>query len=179
MKQSPSSSRHFPQLSHLTDAQFSDLLAGSSLDSDSEAHLTACPACRADAKALVSSVAEFNVFSNTWAEREAPRRVRTPSRWALRLSAHPAWNTGLMAVAASIALTVGFYLPQHTASPIPAAGAQAKIAAPAVTDLAADNRLLSSIDQELSYNTEPSVPLADLKNAGHHAPADTLEAVAN
>lgn len=171
-----------PQLpsQHLTDEQFSDLLAGGSLDSGSEAHLAVCSECQAEAEAVAGSLTEFNTFSMAWAEREAPRRIQTPSRWMLRLGAHPVWNAGLLAAAASVALAIGLHLPQHSAPAAPTTAAlQQPVVRPTPTDLAADNRLLASIDQELSYSPQPSVPLAELKAPSHRTPANLEEAVAN
>lgn len=165
---------------HLTDEQFSDLLAGVSLPHDAEAHLAACSACRAEVEVVAGSLAELNTFSLAWAEREAPRRVPVPSRWSLRLGAHPVWNLGLMTAAAAVALTIGFHLPQHASTAKPATATVAVGGeVPTGAELAEDNRLLSSIDQELSYATQPTVPLAELKSAGHHASVNFHEAVAN
>ncbi len=181
MSGSTTSSQQLSHILHLTDAQFSDLLAGATLDSRSEAHLAACSLCRAEAETVSGSLAEFNNFSVVWAEREAPRRVRTPSRWALRWGAHPAWNAGVVAAAAAVVFTVGLHLPQHTAPAAvatPAMG-EATGAMPSGAELAEDNRLLSSIDQELSSTPQPTVSLADLNEAGHPAPESLREPVTN
>ena len=165
---------------HLSDAQFSDLMAGVSLESGAEAHFAGCSACRAEVEAVTGSVADFNALGMAWAEREVPRRVHTPSRWKLRLSAHPVWNAGLAASAAAVAFGIGVHLPRRPAPETPSlSAARTEGATPGGADLAADNRLLASIDQELSYTTQPSVPLSDLKDAGHQASANVGEAVAN
>ena len=162
---------------HLTDAQVSDLLSGDALDGRCEEHLAGCSRCRAEAEAITGSLAEFNKFSVIWAEREALRRVRTPSRWTLRWGAHPAWSAGVVA-AAAVVFTVGLHLSQPTAPVTVAAPVtRATSTTPSGAELAEDNRLLSSINQELSSAPQPTVSLADLRAAGHHAPEDLRGAV--
>lgn len=174
------SSQHHSVGTHLTDAQFSDLLAGTSLDSRSATHLAECCLCRAEAGAVTGSLAEFKTFSGAWAELEAARRVRTPSRWTLRLNAHPVWNAGLVAAAAAVVFSVGLHLPQHTSpAAVVAPAMRAAGATPTGAELAEDNRLLNSIDQELSSIPEPTVSLAELREAGHHRSEGPREAVAN
>ncbi len=175
---------------HLTDEQFSRMLAGESPSRDAEAHLAGCSRCRAEIESVGLALGSFHACGVAWAEREAPRRVHTPSRWRLQLGNRPVWNAGLVAATAAAVFAAGLHLPLHTASTAstphavqggvsaPVASAPA-VPAPTGAELAADNRLLASIDQELSSPAQPTVPLAELQPAGRDGEGSSQEMVAN
>lgn len=178
---------------HLTDEQFADLLAGVSPDTVVEAHLHRCAPCREEVEAILGSVGEFNALSLGWAEREAPRRVPPLSRWAVRLGGRPVWNVGLAAAAAVMAVAIGMHLPQHGAGTLSGATSSARAGlqgrgtmpiadssdSPTGAELATDNRLLASIDQELSTIQRPAFPVSVLKTSSSHAVSHGPEALEN
>ncbi len=172
---------------HLTDDQFAELLAGTSPDVRVEFHLRRCEPCREELAAVLGFVAEFNTTSLEWAKREAPRRVPMPSRWAVRLGWRPAWSAGLVAAAAAAVFAIGMYVPQHAAdarlSAVSSTGGALRRGdasdAPTRADLATDNRLLASIDQELNAVPQPAIPVAVLKDSPSHAAVQGWEAVEN
>ncbi len=203
MSDAQTSNPHPASGQHLTDEQCSNLLLGNALDRHAEIHLAACATCRAEMDVVGDAVGEFNDRGLAWAEREAARRVHTPSRWTLRLGVRPVWNAGLMTAATAIVLAVALRMPQSLSLPAPArataeagstvrpsdwgnsgiagpsAVASSSAGSPKAGDagssaagssgrsaLADDNRLLSSIDRELSYVAQPTVPVTELNGAG-------------
>ena len=157
---------------HLTDEQFSDLLAGGSLDSLALAHLESCACCRGEAESVRGCLRTFNGRSLRWAEAEAPQRVPVPSPRALRWGAHPVRSAGVMAAATAVVLAVGLRLPLPTPSAAPADKPAAEHTRPTGNELEQDNRLLASIDRELTYAPQPAVPVVELRSASR-APQPT------
>ena len=138
---------------HLTDAEFSDLLAGERTDEASRLHLADCEYCAEELRSVRASLASFDGLSSQWAFSAAPARVPVPSRWALHLGLLPSWTTGL-AVTAMTGLLVFNFGPAHFAhrqERLAPAAQTATVAVPSNTELADDNRLMRSIDQELGY----------------------------
>lgn len=162
---------------HLTDEQFAELLAGESLHGRAEAHLAGCPHCRGEVEAVQGSLGAFNQLSSGWAEGEARRRIPVPSRWALRLGAHPAWRVGVMTAATAAAVAIGLQFPRHPAPSL--SHAQVVVADPTRAELAVDNRLMTSIDAALRDGGEPTIPVAELRAAPAHAAAHLQGTVEN
>lgn len=154
------SSTELPQ--HLTDEQFSDLLAGDSPSPAVEEHLSVCEHCRGELAAVQGSLGSFNVFSLAWAHREAARHVQSPSRWALRVASLPPWGIGLAGIGAAFLVAIGLGLP-FVHEPEPAVTAQFVIPAPSDAEIARDNQLLASIDQELNAEAQLVVPATELR----------------
>lgn len=154
------SSSELPQ--HLTDEQFSDLLAGESPSRTVEEHLSICEHCRGEMAAVQGSLGNFNVFSFAWAQREATRKVQSPSRWALRVASLPPWGIGLAGAGAALLVAIGLGQP-FVREPEPAVTAQIVIPVPSDAEIARDNQLLASIDQELNSEAQLAVPPAELK----------------
>ena len=152
---------------HLTDDEFSELVAGEEPDPGIRAHLAMCEHCRLEVEAVRSSVHNFNRFSMTWAESEAPRRVRTPPRWMLGLASRPSWNLGLAGTAIACLLVFGLDR-SFQLTPTPETIPQA-VTAPSSVELAQDNQLLESINQELSAEAELTIPVAELHVMAHRA----------
>ncbi len=153
---------------HLSDEQFYDLLTGELSDPAAQAHLAGCGRCRREAESVQSATENFNQLSLAWAHAEAPRRVRTPSRLALVLGGRPAWGAGLAGTAVACLIAVGFNSPlTHVQRPAPTS---ARIALPSPTEtaeIAEDDRLMQSINQELRYDVQPAFPVSDLQHPGH------------
>ena len=158
---------------HLTDAEFSDLLAGEFPGAPAEAHLVACDFCRRELETVQGSMNNFQTVSMVWAQERAPRRVPTPSRFALRLGMRPSWGAGVAATAMGAILAFGLGLPSGSADLAgrfrPADhGTETAVAtpervAPTTTELAKDNRLMLSINEELSDQAQPAVPTSELR----------------
>lgn len=144
-----------PHLRHLSDAELSDLLAGESPAEHTRLHLDACDYCRGELETVQESLASFSGFSTRWANTSAPSRVPVPSRWALRLGGIPTWTTGLAATALTGLLV--FNLGPIGRAPRHADAKPAVVIPPSNTELADDNRLMLSIDQELNYQERPAL----------------------
>lgn len=162
---------------HLTDEQFGELLMGELPDGATRAHLEACEFCRTEVEAVRGSFEDFNALSLRWSEAEAPRRVPVPSRLALRLGGRPLWGLGVAASAAGVLVAIGMSMPfgQHA----PSRPTQAAIPVPSNAELAQDNRLMQSIDQELRYDVQPAVSAAELKSTATSAAQDLGKTVTN
>ncbi|MBE7159467.1 MAG: hypothetical protein INR62_13725 [Rhodospirillales bacterium] len=137
---------------HLNDAEFSDLLAGEFPDDGMRFHLASCEHCRAELECVKLSLANFTGLGTRWANAVAPGRIPVPPRWAFRLSALPSWPTGLALTALTGLFVFVFGPVGHARSHAPANAAVAN--APSKTELANDNRLMLSIDQELGYSDQ-------------------------
>ncbi len=146
---------------HLTDSEFADLLAGEFPGQIAELHLAACEYCRQELQAVDGSLGSFRQMSTAWAQAEAPRRVPMPSRLALHLGLRPSWGAGLAATAMAALLAVGMGLPGSTS--VHENVAAPAVVAPSNTELANDNRLMLSIDQELNSQAQPAVPASELR----------------
>lgn len=150
--------KSIPRTQHLTDAEFSDLLAGELPDQPTRLHLAACDYCRTELDSVRESLSSFSLVGTRWAEAAAPARVPVPSRWALGLVPRPNWATGLAATAFTGLLVFFYSAPAHHAGPAAGTGAVAVAApAPSNAELAEDNRLMVSIDQELGYQTQSTI----------------------
>ena len=136
-------------LTHLTDAQFTELLLGAN-PAAVRAHLEACPQCSEEADRVSRAIGSFEQQSRLWAERRAASRplLATQPQPVLPWLHRPqAWT----AAALAIALAVGIGVTVRNDHPR-AVQLQAKVQpAPAVSPatLKADNELLSAIDGEL------------------------------
>ena len=148
---------------HLTDAQFGDLLAGEAPDAITAAHLAACDHCRGEIAAVRGSLNGFNAFTAAWSEKQAPRHVPVPSRWTIHLRGRAAWVGGLAATAAAGLLLFDLGLPADHVPQQPMVSAAA-LTGPTSAELASDNRLMASINQELRYDDD--VAVADSSEAG-------------
>jgi hypothetical protein len=151
-------------LTHLTDAQFSDLLLGANPPAV-RAHLDACPQCSVEAEQVSLAIGSFEQQSRLWAER------RTASRPLLVSNRQPAfswlhrpqaWTAAALAItlAAGIGVAVRNDISIHKDHPQPAEQLATARPAPAVSPatLKADNALLSAIDGEL--RADESTPAA-------------------
>ena len=148
------------QCRHLNDAQFGALLAGQSPRPAVREHLAACDHCRLEVEAVLSAVEEFNALSLSRARRRAPRMVPTPSRLAQYLGGRPIWGLGVAAGAAGFLVALGLSVGEEHPRPSPPVRASAVV--PTTGELAQDNRLMLSIDQELRSSVEPAVSASEL-----------------
>src|SRR5579875_3128586 len=153
---------------HLTDEQFAGLLAGTKTDEGAHAHVESCAACREELQSVSAAVGDLGVVSLLWAERRAVR-IETPSVWALNWGALHGWGATLAGVLVlGVALGAHMRTGQQTAS---VAEPVQPVVAPTDAELAQDNRLLRSIDAELSTQAGLQVPIAAADGASrtvHH-----------
>ena len=148
---------------HLTDAEFSRLLDGAQPGPVTETHLAFCALCREELEIVQGSLADFRTLGTGWAETEAPRYVPLPARWMEKFRLQASWSAGLATTAMTGALVfwLGF-APHPRQSPV----GHGPVAVPTNAELAADNRLLLSIDDEFMEQSQPVM-------AGAQAPADS------
>ena len=164
-------------MSHLTEEQFADLLAGEATDGETQAHLAACVTCRQEVESIGSAFRSFHDLSLTWAQIQAPRLVQTPSRVSLLLGGRPLWGLGFATAMAAGVIAFSLHTPVRSAETEPAA--QVSVAATADTTLAADNKLMASIDEEIRYRPQPAVPLRELRLSTRRAERQQPMSVAN
>ena len=132
---------------HLTDAEFSGLLDGAQPGATAAAHLAFCALCREELEIVQGSVSDFRTLGTAWAEVEAPRHVPLPARWMERFGRQTSWSAGLATTAMTGLLVFWLGFAPHTRNQ-PAT--HTPVAAPTNAELAADNRLLLSIDDEVT-----------------------------
>ena len=138
------------RLTHLTDAQFTDLLLGAN-PAAVRAHMEACPQCSDEADRVSRAIGSFEQQSRLWAERRAASRpllATQPQPVFPWLHRPQAWTAAALAIA--LAAGVGVSARNHHA-PVVQTQVAATQPAPEVSPatLKADNDLLSAIDGEL------------------------------
>lgn len=145
-------------MNHLTDEQFADLLAGNHSDLRARLHLESCATCRQELTAMTAAVGDLNFASLRWAERRATR-IQVPSRWALNWNVLPGWAATMAGVLIfGVALGAHVQANNHVE---PALRPAHTISAPSDGELAQDNQLMRSIDNELSQQAGPQVLVSD------------------
>jgi len=177
-----------PQLTHLTDAQFIDLLLGTNPPAI-KAHLEACTQCSEEADQFSLALGSFEQQSRLWAERRAASQPILISHrppifpWLHRPQA---WTAAALAIALAagigVAVAVRNDVSSHKDHP---RAAQQQVAttqpAPAVsaTTLKADNDLLSAIDGELRSDESTPSTLYGLTATSRSARARAPKRIAN
>jgi hypothetical protein len=156
-------------LTHLTDAQFTELLMGTNPPAV-RAHLDACPQCSEEAQRVSGAIAGFEQQSRLWAERHAASRpALVPHRQPVFGWLHrpQAWTAA--AVAIVLATGIGFSIHHDRMTPTQQPFATAKPATPQPTPatLKADNDLLTAIDGELRADESTSASAYGLTTASH------------
>ena len=149
---------------HLNDEQFAELLAGRNSDDRATLHVERCEACRNELAGLGAAVGDLSFASLRWAERRASR-IEVPSAWTLNWNALPGWGATVAAV-----LIFGVALGAHmqTVNRIePALQPAHTVAAPSADELAQDNQLMRSIDNELSEQVGGQVLASDMDTSSH------------
>lgn len=149
---------------HLTDEQIAQLLAGDRSDGGAVLHVERCQSCRNELAALGTAVADLNFASLRWAEQHASR-IEVPSHWTLNWNALPGWGATMAAVLI-LGVAVGAHMQTSTRIE-PALQPSHVVAAPSEDELAQDNQLMRSIDNELSEQVGPQ-ELASEQDASSH-----------
>jgi len=161
---------------HLTDEQFANLLAGDHSDLRVRVHVEGCAACQRELASLGAAIGDLNYASLRWAEKRAAS-IETPSPWVLGWNAMPAWGATLAGVLMfGVALGAHMQLNQQNAVVVQQAHT---ISAPSDDELAQDNSLMLSIDNELREQIGPQVPVSDLDAASRTAHRHAIREVSN
>lgn len=165
---------------HLSDEQFGQFLAGDAADGAASTHLQLCAECRKELESLGRAVGDLNELSLAWAEQRAVR-VQAPSCWAIGWHALPGWSAAFAAFL-FCGVAIGVHQQSSSRSQPPAQLSQ-NAPGPAVTptedELAQDNRLLRSIDDELSRQVRPQVSAAELAASSRSFRHSQIPEVAN
>lgn len=136
---------------HLTDDQIDELLMGDGAD-DVRAHVTACAACRERVVEERSALALFRDASMAWGERRSTG-MPLPSA---RAAARPAWMRAPVLTAAAVLVAAGLGISvvknfEGRRSAVAERGAlRLEAGRNSAAQIAADNRMLSEIDQALT-----------------------------
>lgn len=163
---------------HLSDEQFGQLLAGETADPATKMHLESCAICRGELESVRSAVGDLGELSLRWAEQRAGR-VQVPPRWSLRWHAVPGWSAAV-AVLLFCGVAIGVHEQAASRSHIAMQISRSQPApAPTEDELAQDNRLLRSIDDELSEQVRPQVPPSELTASARTARRPISREVAN
>ena len=136
-------------LTHLTDAQFTDLLLGAN-PAAVRAHLEGCPQCSDEADRVSRAIGSFEQQSRLWAERRAASRPLLATQPQLVfpwLHRPQAWTAAALAIALAVGIGVTVRNDHPRAVQLQAKVQPAPVVSPAT--LKADNELLSAIDGEL------------------------------
>ena len=150
---------------HLGDEQFAELLTGDTADAAAQLHLAACAPCRQELAAVRFATGSFNELSMAWAQAEAPKRIHTPSRVSLFLGGRPMWGLGFATAVVAAAVSFGGSSPLLHGRWLQA---HVAVANTANAELAQDNQLMESIDQELRYTARPVIPVSELRAPARH-----------
>lgn len=151
---------------HLTDEQLDGLLAEKTADEQTMMHLKACADCRGELESMRAAVGDLRELSMQWAEERAVR-VQVPSLWTRRWHAVPGWGAAVAALLLC-GIAIGVHEQGAGRSAAVPRDAMSQISRmqrpvePSADVLAQDNRLLRSIDDELSRQVRPQVPAAEL-----------------
>lgn len=135
---------------HLKPEQMNDFLLGTA-ESETAAHLSGCPRCRADIEAMRRSLVSFRSAAIQWSEAAA-KSVTLPDQ----RKARPAWTGPAWVMAAAVlilAIAIPFSVWHGRSNKVRAvADAQAQISR--------DNELLAHIESEVGATTPtPMQPL--------------------
>jgi hypothetical protein len=158
---------------HIADEQFAALLAGETPDGETAAHLDACAFCHHELASMRLAMNELRDLTLQWAEGRA-HRIVSPSRWMLGW--HPMRGWSVAASVLLLGLALGIHIQNGPRQPAPEIGQVQTISVPSDGELAEDNRLLQSIDQELNQQVHPQVPASELsistRTPRHRVPSE-------
>lgn len=161
---------------HLSDEQFANILAGDRTDMRARLHVESCAACQGELMSLGAAIGDLNNASLRWAEQRAVR-IEVPSRWVLNWNAMPGWGATLAGVLIfGVALGAHMQIGQHSAVADRPAHA---LAAPSDAELAKDNNLMFSINNELSEQIGPRVSASDLNVSSRTVHRQAISEVSN
>ena len=164
------------RLEHLTDEQFASILAGDRSDMRVRLHVESCAKCQLELTSLGAAIGDLNYASLRWAEQRAVR-IEVPSRWVLNWNTMPGWGATLAGVLI-FGVAIGVHMQVNHQSAVVDRPAHT-LAAPSDDELAKDNNLMLSIDNELTEQVGGQVPASDLNVAARTARRHAIPEVAN
>jgi predicted anti-sigma-YlaC factor YlaD len=136
---------------HLTDDQFTECLIDNAPSGAAEAHLAACPQCRAELSRFLVSVDDFSSAALAWSYAQPAVSPR-----AIAAAARPAFLTpARWAIAAALLIVLGVPLVRHHNDD--AVSTAAATAEDTEAQIAQDNRLLQSVNVAIAV--DDSAPL--------------------
>lgn len=141
-------------IQHLTDEQFASLMAGDRSDANARLHAESCEACRRELASLGDAVNDLSRISMRWAEQRAAR-IEAPSLWALNWKTLPGWGATVAAILI-FGVAVGTHI--QTSEQTSAMATSHTMLAPTADELAQDNSLMRSIQDEI--NEQPGAQMA-------------------
>jgi hypothetical protein len=162
-------------IQHLTDEQFAGLMAGDCSDANARLHVDSCEACGRELASVGIAVNDLSRISTRWAEQHAAR-VQTPSRWALNWKMLPGWGATVAAV-----LIFGVALGTHMQSSNETVVLETPHTMPTPTadELAQDNRLMRSIEDEINEQPGAQTAASALSDSSRTSRRHSLREVAN
>ena len=141
---------------HLTDEQFSDLLAGD-CPLDAMRHMKTCPQCQREFEQVQASIEEFGAAGLQWAERRPAPRISASSAMIR------GWNP-LTARTAAAGLLAAALFATYQEKRMQAPNTDTLLPARSEAQVADDNRLMLAIDKEIRWQADS--PVADEDPAG-------------
>jgi hypothetical protein len=141
---------------HLTDEQFTDLLAGE-CPIDAIRHMKTCPRCQGEFDQVQASIEDFSAVGLQWAEHRPTPRISTSSA-LIR-----GWNP-LSARTAAAGLLAAALFTTYQEKRMQAPVMDALNPARSEAQVADDNRLMLAIDREIRWQADS--PVADEDPAG-------------
>jgi hypothetical protein len=142
---------------HLTDEQFTDLLAGD-YTTDASRHMLSCAQCQVEFERVQASIEDFVTLSLEWAEPRASTSISAPSAFLRGWQSASSWAVAAAVLAAAILFGVhqGRLLSPNVIS------VASNQPAESASEVADDNRLLMAIDKETRWQTESPISIEDL-----------------
>jgi hypothetical protein len=161
-------------LEHLTDEQFTNILAGDRSDLRVRQHVESCAKCQRELTSIGAAIADLNYASLRRAEQRAVR-IEVPSRWILNWNAMPGWGAAMAAVLI-VGVAIGARM-QFNQQSVVVVRPSHTMSAPSDNELAQDNNLMLSIDNELTEQVGPQV--SDLNVSSRTAHRHAIPEVSN
>jgi hypothetical protein len=163
-------------LEHLTDEQFASILAGDHSDMRTRLHIESCAKCQRELTSLGTAIGDLNYASLRWAEQRAAR-IEVPSRWVLNWNSMPGWGATVAGVLI-FGVAIGAHMQINQQSAVVVRPSHT-MSAPSDDELAQDNSLMLSIDNELTEQVGGQVPASDLNVSARPAHRRAISEVSN
>ena len=161
---------------HLTDEQFANILAGDHSDLRARVHVENCAKCQQELTSLGSAVSDLSYASLRWAEQRAAR-IQVPSRWVLNWNSMPGWGATLAGVL-MFGVALGAHMQFNQQSAVVVRSSHT-IPTPSDDELAQDNDLMLSINNELTEQVGGQVPVSSLNASARTAHRRAISEVSN
>lgn len=162
---------------HLTDEQFASLMAGDRSDANARCHVDSCEACRRELAAVSGATNDLGRVSMRWAEQHAGR-IQTPSLWALNWKTMPGWGATVAAVLI-FGVALGTHMQTSNQTAALAVTTSQTMPAPTADELAQDNSLMRSINDEINEQPGAQMAASALSDSSRSERHHSLREVAN